>query len=123
DLRSVRPLLKGSGNIGIIFIKNNFKPSGIFSGVFTDILSKRIDIDPFPIGYFFGINMGSFVIMPYQYMVKFVFGEAVVKRGFINKGGGFLQLGRKPHFFHEPSFSGFYTVFSFSLMTATGIGP
>lgn len=63
------------------------------------------------------------VILAEQYVIKFIFSEAVIKFSAIGKAEDLLQLAIKPHFFPEPAMRCREHVFIREGVAAAGIGP
>src|SRR5690606_14648991 len=56
-------------------------------------------------------------------MVKLMFGQTIVKWGFINKGNRVFKFGSESHFLSQAAFAGFYIGFPLPLVTTTSVGP
>ena len=66
-------------------IKNNGKPNGVMIGIINQFFFQNIDGHPFKGFDFVGVNLWVFVTIAHHNVVEFMFGQSVIKRGFVIK--------------------------------------
>ena len=105
------------------FLEGNLEPLGITLGMKLEVGFQGVDTHIFPRFHLFTVDLWNLVALPYENVVKLVFGESLPNGSLIDKGVDFVHIAVHSHLFHQATRSGLQRGFSVAGMAAAGVGP